>query len=169
MVKLLGASLTAAACAWIGFRGAESLKRRYRAIRELEQGLMLLEQELELCAPPLPELMERLSAQTEGCGSLLFSTCSAGLKRLEETTFFAVWKEAVNACAVSGQDCIRCLLPLGETLGRYDVAAQIRAISAVRRQLDTLVHLAQEEYRRQSGVYRALGISGGAFLVILLL
>lgn len=169
MLKLLGASLTAAACAWIGFRGADLLSRRCRAIRELENGLVLLEQELELHAMPLPELLERLSTRTDGCAREMFTSCVLGLERLEETTFSEVWRKSVNACSVSGRDCIQCLLPLGETLGRCDADAQIRAISAVRERLDMLARFAYEDYRRQSGVYRALGVSGGAFLIILLL
>ena len=61
------------------------------------------------------------------------------------------------------------LAPLGELLGRYDGPAQRDGVAAVRARLEELADRAQADCRRQGRVYRALGLSGGAFLVILLL
>ena len=67
MVKLMGAVLVAAGCGWLGFQGAEGLRRRVRALRDMAGGLLLLERELELGAPPLPGLMDGLSARRRPC------------------------------------------------------------------------------------------------------
>ena len=48
MLRLTGAVLTAAGCAWIGIKKAEELKEKTRALREMNDGLALLAQELEL-------------------------------------------------------------------------------------------------------------------------
>ena len=61
MMRLVGAALVAAGTAWLGFRAAAALGCRVRALEDMTQGLVLLEQELELDGPPLPELMERLA------------------------------------------------------------------------------------------------------------
>ena len=61
------------------------------------------------------------------------------------------------------------LLPLGETLGRCGADRQLEALSSARRRLEALSARLEADSRRQGRVYQALGLSGGAFLVILLL
>ena len=61
------------------------------------------------------------------------------------------------------------LLSLGDTLGRYDGERQREALAAVRRRLGELAGRLEADSRRQGRVYQVLGLSGGAFLVILLL
>ena len=61
------------------------------------------------------------------------------------------------------------LSALGDTLGRYEAPRQREALSAARRRLEELAVRLEADSRRQGRVYQALGLSGGAFLVILLL
>ena len=61
------------------------------------------------------------------------------------------------------------LFLLGDTLGRYDGERQREALAAARRRLEELSARLEEDSRRRGRVYQALGLSGGAFLVILLL
>ena len=61
------------------------------------------------------------------------------------------------------------LLPLGEVLGRYEAQGQREAIAQARAALDRERERAEGEKLRMGRVYQALGLSGGAFLVILLL
>ena len=169
MVKLFGATLTAAACAWIGFRGAGTLRLRVGSMRELEQGLLLLEQELELYKSPLPELLEQVSRRSAGCAARLFSVAWKEMQGLERSSFRDIWERSLVSCAVAGEETLQILLPLGAVLGQCSTEAQVEGIAAVRGQLERLSRLAEEECRRQGGVYRIMGVSGGAFLVILLL
>ena len=59
----------AAGCAWVGFQVSEGMRRRVAELRELARGLALVERELELWAPPLPQLMERAAAALAGGGT----------------------------------------------------------------------------------------------------
>ena len=72
MIRLVGAVLVAAGCAWGGFRAADGLRGRVRALEEMGRGLALLEQELELDSPPLPQLMDRLVPRCRGPARELF-------------------------------------------------------------------------------------------------
>ena len=169
MIRLLGAVLVAAGCAWGGFRAADGLKSRVRALEEMGQGLALLEQELELDSPPLPQLMERLIPRCRGPARELFQGCRAALGRLEEEPFSAAWRERVMELDQLGQEGQACLQPLGDTLGRCSGEEQRQAVSLLRRRLEELTARAEEDRRRMGRVYQTLGLSGGAFLVILLL
>ena len=169
MVRLLGAALVAAGAAWLGFRAAAALSTRARALEEMAQGLALLEQELELDGPPLPQLMERLEGGTRGPAKALFRDCRRALDELERESFSQAWERLVRSREELGREGRGALLSLGETLGRCDCGEQRRAVSRVRKRLTELARRTEEERRRQGKVYQVLGLSGGAFLIILLL
>ena len=169
MIRLFGAALVAAGCAWTGFQAAARLRERTRALEETASGLALLEQELELGGLPLPRLMEELSRRAAGPARALFRDCLEGLDRLDQTPFPLVWRQAVERREELGRQGQECLYPLGEVLGRCDSLQQCRALRAVRLRLEELSRRSEEDSRRQGRVFQTLGLSGGAFLVILLL
>ena len=169
MVHVLGAALAAGGAAWLGFRGAAALGEQAAALRDLEAGLALLARELALDAPPLPRLMDRLSERCRGPARALFQGCRAALDRLGEEDLPSAWAGLVEGLDSLDGEARDCLLPLGDTLGRCGWEDQCRAAEAVRDRLSALARQAEEDGRRRGRVCRALGLSGGAFLVILLL
>lgn len=169
MVRLVGAALVAAGGALMGFQAAAELRGRVRNLDQMEAGLALLEQELELNLPPLPRLMERGAEYSEGAARELFRGCARGLDRLDREDFSSLWRRLVKELSVLGPEGQAILSPLGDTLGRYEVRRQLEALSAARRRLEELSARLGADSRRKGRVYQALGLSGGAFLVILLL
>ncbi len=169
MVRLMGAALVAAGGAALGFQAAAGLRSQVRALEEMSQGLALLERELELNAPPLSRLLERGAERSRGPAEALFRECLRGLDRLDQENFSTLWRRLVSDCRDLGSEGQAVLAPLGDTLGRYDGERQREALAAARRRLEELSARLEEDSRRRGRVYQALGLSGGAFLVILLL
>lgn len=169
MMRLMGAVLVAAGGAALGFQAAAGLRSQVRALGEMSQGLALLERELELNAPPLSRLLERGAERGRGPAEALFRGCLRGLDDLDREDFSTLWRRLVSGCEVLGSEGQAVLAPLGDTLGRYDGERQREALSAARRRLEELAARLEEDSRRRGRVYQALGLSGGAFLVILLL
>ena len=167
--RLIGAVLVAAGGAWIGFQAAASLRRRVQALREMADGLAVLERELELNAPPLPRLLAWGAVHSQGPALVLFEGCIQGLNNLAQEDFSSLWRRLVGEQEGLGRAGQALLSPLGDTLGRYDATQQRERISALRHRLEELATRLEEDSRRQGRVYQALGLSGGAFLVILLL
>ena len=166
MVHLLGAVLVAAGGALLGFQAAAGLRKRGRAVRQMEEGLALLERELELSAPPLSRLLERGAAHSQGPARGLFQGCARGLDRLDREDFSSLWRRMVRERTELTPEGQAVLLPLGDTLGRYDGERQREALAAARRRLGELAGRLEADSRRQGRVYQVLGLSGGAFLVI---
>ena len=169
MVRLMGAALVAAGGAALGFQAAARLRKQVRALEEMSQGLALLERELELNAPPLSRLLERGAERSRGPAEELFRDCLQGLNHLDREDFSSLWRRLVSGCHALGSEGQAVLFPLGDTLGRYDGERQREALAAARRRLEELSARLEEDSRRRGRVYQALGLSGGAFLVILLL
>ncbi len=169
MMRLMGAVLVAAGGAALGFQAAASLRKRGRAVRQMEEGLALLERELELNAPPLSRLLERGAAHSQGPARALFQGCTQGLDNLDREDFSSLWRRLVRERAELTPEGQAILLPLGNTLGRYEGERQRETLSAARRRLGELAARLETDSRRQGRVYQVLGLSGGAFLVILLL
>lgn len=169
MMRLMGAALVAAGGAALGFQAAAGLRSQVRALEEMSQGLALLERELELNAPPLSRLLERGAERSRGPAEKLFRECLRGLDRLDREDFSTLWRRLVSGCMALGREGQAVLAPLGDTLGRYDGERQREALAAARRRLEELSARLEEDSRRRGRVYQALGLSGGAFLVILLL
>lgn len=169
MMRLIGAALVAAGGAALGFQAAAGLRGRARALEEMSEGLALLERELELNAPPLSRLLAQGAARGQGPARVLFQGCLRGLDELDREDFSALWRRLTARLTGLGGEGQAVLVPLGDTLGRYEAGRQREALSAVRRRLEELAARAEEDSRRQGRVYQALGLSGGAFLVILLL
>ena len=169
MVRLLGAILVAGGAAWTGLSAAEGLKRHVRTLETIRDGLALLEQELELDCPPLPELMERLIPRSAGPARALFQGCQESLERLSWEPFPQGWRRLTETLPGLDGETRRTLEPLGDVLGRCDWNEQRRRVAAICRRVDELRVRAEERQRRQGKVYRALGAAGGAVVVILLL
>lgn len=169
MIRLLGAVLVAAGTAWLGFRASAALRDRVGALKDMAEGLALMERELELDAPPLPRLMERLAIRGQGPAGVLFQDCRRALDHLEDESFSLAWRRLAAEREELGEDGRQALLPLGDTLGRCECEQQQKAVDCVRRRLEELAQRAEEVHRHQGKVYQVLGFSGGAFLIILLL
>ena len=169
MIRLLGSVLVAGSAAFWGHHAASRLREQVRTLEELEQGLGLLEQEFALSAPDLPRLMEGLSRRTRGAARRLFSDFARGLNGLEHTPVSVLWTRAVEDIPSLIPEGRLCLSPLGEILGRYDSREQGAAAAAVRARLSTLREEHDRLCRPRCRVIRTVGVTGGAFLVILLL
>ena len=154
MIRLIGAALVAAGGAWLGCLAAKELRSQVRAVRQMAEGLALL---------------ERGAAHSGGPARALFQGCLQGMDSLDRECFSALWRRLVPECRGLSSEGQAVLLPLGDTLGRYGEDRQREALSAARRRLEELAARLEADSRRQGRVYQALGLSGGAFLVILLL
>ncbi len=169
MMRALGAVLVAFGGAWIGLRAAEELRRQERALEDMVSGLALLEQELELGGLALGPMFCTLSKQVSGPARDLFAACGRELSGTDRPAFPVIWSRLVQKLPGLNREARRTLSLLGETLGRCDGRSQQQAVAAIRKQLEELRRRAGEERRRQGRVYQILGLTGGAFLVIMLM
>ena len=170
MLKLMGALLLAGGAAAVGFSAAAGLNRRVRTLRVLLEALELIEREISFQLTPMDQLLERLSKRTPPPAGGFFACCRAGLEQLGERSLAQIWREALaqNSMGLAQQE-LDTLAGLGDLLGRYDGAGQQEALAQVRLQLAQDLRQAEKDREKRGRMYRVLGVTAGAFLVIVLL
>lgn len=167
-MELLGAVLVSGGGLWLGLRAAEELRGRARAAGSLCAALLLMEGELRLSLTPLPVLLERLAGRCPFPADRLMAHCARELGR-GERGISQVWPEALNALPGLDWESRTILQPLGSVLGRYDAESQLQALEAARTALEGRRDRLEAQFRSMGRTYRALGLTGGLFLMILLL
>lgn len=170
MLKLLGLLLTAAGAAGVGFSAAAGLSRRVRTLRDLLGALELMEREIAFQLTPMDELFARLAQRTPEPAGAFFARCRRGLSSLGERSLSQIWRQALTEVSL-GLDAqtLDTLAGLGDLLGRYDGEGQKEALEQARLQLCQDLRRAEEDQAQRGHMYRMLGLTAGAFLVIVLL
>ena len=170
MLKLLGGVLLAGGAAAMGYSASAWLARRVRTLRAMLGALELMEREISFRLTPMDRLLDRLARGTPPPAGTFFACCRDGLERLGERTLAEIWREALEQTPLGlGAGELATLAELGELLGRYDAEGQREALSNARLRLEQDLRLAEEEREKKGRVCRALGLTAGAFLVIVLL
>ncbi len=169
MLRLLGVALVAAGCVAAGCSAAASLSARTRDLGEAEQILEAVARELEWSLVPLPVALQRAAAGSARAQKWL-GPLAERIASAEEQSFQNLWDEALrtSGLALTGEDCA-VLQRLGTVLGRYDAASQCQALAAAGARLHSLREEAAARQKALSHLYRTLGLTVGALLMVLLL
>lgn len=170
MLRAVGAALLLSGSAGLGLAGVRRLERRVAALRSLIEALELMERELDFRLPPMKELILETARRSAEPASGFLRACGEGMDALEGRPLAGLWRQtAAEKLPALKHGEQEVLFSVGAVLGRYDGEGQRRAIAAARERLAGFLSDAAEERRRQGRVYGALGVTAGAFLVILLL
>ena len=165
--KWIGAVLIIFACGGFGFSYAMLHKREENALRQLMGALDFMECELQYRLTPLPELCHQAAQQSTGLIRSILERFAQELDSQISPDVGCCIATAMAAAESIPGKTQKCLLQLGNSLGRFDLDGQIRGLEAVRgecrRNLEDLS--VNRDVRLRS--YQTLGICAGAALAIL--
>lgn len=166
MLKLAGAMLLLLGSAGMGVSAVRRLERRVTTLRTLINALEQMERELDFRLLPTQQMICEAARQSGEPASGFLHVCVQGLQ--QEMPLCDSWRQAAlqELPALLPAD-LDVLLSLGAVLGRYDSEGQRQAIAATRSRLNIFLKDASEERNRRGRVYGTLGITAGAFLVLL--
>lgn len=170
MIKIIGCLLILGASTLTGFVFSESFKKRLKQLNEIERAIGQLENEIEYTYTPLPEALESVALKTELPVSNVFLKAS---KLLNSNSVETVY-EAFNICfreeAVDlNSDDVGVILDLSKSLGNSDIEGHKKMFSLAKGNLKKRIALAEEAMSKNVKMYRYLGFSIGATIVIVLI
>lgn len=169
MTRLLGSALLLLGGLAMGLVPIWELSQRARVLALWSEALLALEGELSFGMPTMPQLLEELSRRLPPPVGTTLEAVRTGMDALGEEPFARIWDRAL--CAHSGLrgEELAPLRPLGEALARYERAERDRALEHARERLLRQETLCREAVRQKGRAYGVLGVTLGAFAVILLL
>lgn len=125
---------------------------------------------LESEASPLPELFQTLSKRCSGQAQTVLDTLVSHLDMLGRESFETIWIRALQENAsVLDADARRELESLGAVLGRYELSAQLEAISACLSSIRRYAASVESGLRQSGRLTLGLSLSASAMLGILLI
>lgn len=165
--KWIGAALIILSCGGFGFSLAVSHKKEENTLRQLISALDFMECELQYRLTPLPDLCRQAGTQLSGMMHDVFLSLADELECQISPDVSSCMRSALSGREELPKHTRSCLMQLGNSLGRFDLAGQIKGLDAVRAECRrTLEDLsANREVRLRS--YQTLGLCAGAALAIL--
>lgn len=169
MIKIIGCLLILSASTIAGFIFSESFKKRLKQLNEIERAIGQLENEIEYTYTPLPEALENVAQKSEFPISNVFSRASKLLYSNNVETVYDAFYECFKEEAVDlNSDDINVVLDLSKSLGNSDIEGHKKIFSLTRGNLKKRIALAEEAMSKNVKMYRYLGFSIGAVIVIVL-
>jgi stage III sporulation protein AB len=172
MIKILGCLLILAASTIGGFVYAESFKKRVSQLNELERALDQLQSEIEYTYTPLPEALNSVAEKSEEPVKSIFKKASELLFSNEAESVHDAFKRCLKDS--SGQlhinnDDINIVLDLSKSLGESDIEGHKKIFLLAKNNLKKRISIAEDAMYKNVKMYRYLGFSLGAMLVIVLI
>ncbi|MCY6370323.1 stage III sporulation protein SpoIIIAB [Clostridium ganghwense] len=170
-LKTLGCILILVSCSLIGFIYGENLRSRVIQLKEIEQALYQLESEIVYTRTSLPEIFEHIGEKCNKPIKNIFLEVSQLLDNNEVDSVYEGFKKSIECnkelINLKKED-IRVLLDLARTLGESDVEGQKSILSLSLTNLKKQVNAAEVVMQKNIKMYRYLGFSLGAILVIMI-
>jgi stage III sporulation protein AB len=172
MLKLLGAFCIVVSCSYLGLKMANLYRKRTELFRFLQNGLTLLETEINYTSTPLPIALERVGKKINKNCQPLFIRAAAILQEKKGVTVAEAWSTGVKALdneVPLTREEKELLYVFGHGLGGSAKEEQIKNIALTRKQLSLVEKVAEEEQVKNQKMWQYLGFSLGVVIVLILI
>ena len=168
MVKLIGIAVILIVSALIGNHCAENLAKRTSTLKAVDYMLEEMELLIRFRAANVYEIIDSLhnDPQLEKLDFIKYAAEHSD----ENIPFDRLWEKSIaeyNKSSLKAEDTA-LIESIGKDIGKSDLEGQISIIKLKKNELSALIKSSEKEYTGKAGMYRSIGILGGAFISILL-
>lgn len=171
-LKIIGCILILSCSSLIGFLYGENLKRRVFQLKEIEQALLQLKSEIIYTHASLPEVFQNVGYKCNRPIGDIFREVSRLLYDNEVDSvnegFKRSFKQNKDMLSLKQYD-IDIILNLSKSLGESDIDGQKNILELTLENIKKQINRAEIEMNKNIKVYRYLGFSFGAILIIMIL
>ena len=165
--KLIGAVLIFAGCGGFGFLMASAHRKETASLLSLIHVLDYMECELQYRGTPLPELCRMAAGECSGILRQVFIGLFEALNDSFSQEVSRCMDSAISDARGLPDETRRCLVMLGNSLGRFDLHGQLRGLESVRAYCRSRYETLYENQAGRLRSYQTLGLCAGAALAIL--
>ncbi len=172
MIKEMGCLIIVAASTIAGFMYSEKFKKRVKQLNEFERAINQLQDEIEYTHTHLPEAFNNIAEKSENPINKVFNKVSKLLYEGEAESVYDAFEKSIKDKKFElnlDEDDINVILDLSKTLGDSDIDGHKRMFSLVRNNLKKRISIAEISMSKNVKMYRYLGFTIGAMLVIVLI
>lgn len=159
-------------CAAIGYLYGEEFKNRYIQLKELMRVIIDLENEILYSHTPIPEGLNKIATKTIEPVSGVLSGISQKLMNNEVADIYTAFNESINEhkkqLSLKEMD-YNILLDLSKSLGETSIYGQESIFKLAKEKLNTELEVSYEESKKNTKVYRSLGLGIGLMIAIFLI
>ena len=172
MIKIIGCAVILGASTMAGFIYSERLKYRVFQLNEVERAIHQLQNEITYVHALLPDAFKSVAQKSKNPIKELFNKTGELLSGNEYDNVYEAMNSAMNTIK-SGLnlncDDINVILDLSKTLGESDIEGQKNMFTLTIGNLKKQIKMSEEFMKKNIKMYRYLGFSFGAMLVIALI
>lgn len=171
MLYELGCIFIISATTLIGFMLGEGCKKRSAQLGELERDLYELENDIVYTYAPLPEALESISKKSIFPINEILHNISLMLQNNDvqgvHEAFTESFSQKKEYLCLKKED-IDILLDFSKTLGQTDIEGERKVFALTREKLKKQINKAENLMDKNVKMYRCLGFSIGAAIIVLL-
>jgi stage III sporulation protein AB len=170
MIKMLGLVLIVASCSAMGLRMHGALRRRSRALASFIPALQTIKAEIVFRAMPLPDILDALTRENNGAAGVFFGKVARRMAVSEEgfAPACAALLPTLEGAGLRPGD-VRQVQAALAGLGRYDAATQAEGLTAAIRALEEALSGARAELNQKGRLYRAMGVTVGIMIALIII
>ena len=134
---------------------------------QLIHTLEIMESELQYRLTPLPDLCNIVARELNGVLKTVFLSLEKELKNRKMADVCSCMNAVVYSLKISNPQISSILLQLGRSLGRYDLAGQLRGLSYLKNICEHKAEHFQNNSIQKNKCYKTLGLCTGIALAII--
>lgn len=171
MLKIIGSILIIIASTFGGFMYAQSFVNRVKELNEIERCIYQLQNEIAYTHTPLPDALNNVAIKAKEPIAEIFNSTSNKLKSNMYDNVYEAFREAFNESSSINlkEEDINLVLDLSKSLGESDITGQMNIFSLTIENLKKIITQAEITMKKNVKMYRYLGFSIGAVIVIMLI
>ena len=172
MIKIIACAVILGASTIAGFIYSERLKYRVFQLNEVQRAIYQLQNEITYVHALLPDAFKSVAQKSKEPIRELFNKTSELLSDNNYENVYEAINSAMNLikCRLYlSSDDINVILDLSKTLGESDIEGQISIFSLTLLNLKKQIKISEEFMNKNIRMYRYLGFSFGAMIVIALI
>lgn len=166
-MKWLGAAVVFLICSYFGVSYANAYRKEQRNLRNLVSILDFMECELQYRLTPLPNLCRQVSNDGKGTVYDVFKMLANELESQISPDVSSCMNAVIEKIPHLPTVTQKLLMTLGQSMGRFDLNGQLKALDATRTECRTELDILAKNQDVRLRSYQTLGICAGAALVIL--